>query len=36
MGIDVGIGKVESEKCRRGSNNNWKKYYKPAKVEDWL
>ena len=37
MGIDVGIGKVESEKMfEEDWANNWKKYYKPAKVGERL
>ena len=37
MGIDLGIGKVESEKMfEEDWANNWKKYYKPTKVGDRL
>lgn len=37
MGIDLGIGKVESEKMfEEDWANNWKKYYKPTKVGDKL
>lgn len=37
MGIDVGLGKVESEKMYEEDwANNWKKYYKPAKVGERL
>ena len=33
MGIDLGLGKVESEKMfEEDWANNWKKYYKPTKV----
>lgn len=37
MGIDLGIGKVESEKMfEEDWANNWKKYYKPTKVGERL
>jgi ribosomal protein L11 methyltransferase len=37
MGIDVGLGKVEYEKMfEEDWANNWKKYYKPAKVGEKL
>lgn len=37
MGIDLGLGKVESEKMfEEDWANNWKKYYKPTKVGDKL
>ena len=35
MGIDVGEGKVESEKMyEQDWANNWKKYYKPTRIGD--
>ena len=37
MGIDLGLGKVESEKMfEEDWANNWKKYYKPTKVGERL
>ena len=33
IGIDIGLGKVESEKMHEEDwANNWKKYYKPTKI----